>query len=157
MRMFLRGHQIASHSWTHQDFNAVSPAIRQSQLLYNEIAIRNVLGFFPTYFRPPYVNCNGDCLSLAGNQGYPVIGFNLDTKDLLNDAPNLIQNSKNLFSAGVSRDAAHNSYLELCHDIHLQTVVSLTPYMIEQARSLGYRLVTVGECLGDSADNWYRH
>jgi len=28
--------------------------------------------------------------------------------------------------------------------------------MIDQARSLGYRLTTLGECLGDPAVNWYR-
>jgi hypothetical protein len=29
-------------------------------------------------------------------------------------------------------------------------------YLIDQARSLGYRLVTLGECLGDPPANWYR-
>lgn len=32
----------------------------------------------------------------------------------------------------------------------------LTQYMIDGASNAGYRMVTVGECLGDPSGNWYR-
>ncbi|UZP43637.1 hypothetical protein NXS19_011449 [Fusarium pseudograminearum] len=88
--------------------------------------------------------------------GYHVVDQNVDTKDYENDSPQLIQNSKNRYSAGVSTNSASNQYIVLAHDVHDQTVHNLTSYMIDTARSRGYRLVTVGECLGDPRANWYR-
>jgi hypothetical protein len=44
----------------------------------------------------------------------------------------------------------------LSHDIHPDTVYSLTPFMISEAESQSYQMVTVGECLGDPERNWYR-
>src|SRR5690606_3825763 len=32
----------------------------------------------------------------------------------------------------------------------------LTQFMIDGALSAGYKMVTVGECLGDAPGNWYR-
>jgi hypothetical protein len=34
--------------------------------------------------------------------------------------------------------------------------MNLTEYMLSTLTQLGYKAVTVGECLGDPADNWYR-
>jgi hypothetical protein len=42
------------------------------------------------------------------------------------------------------------------HDIHQDTVNILVPWVIDQVRTFGYQTVTVGECLGDPAENWYR-
>jgi len=46
--------------------------------------------------------------------------------------------------------------ITLAHDIHLDTVHGLTQFMIDKARQAGYKLVTVGDCLGDPKSNWYR-
>lgn len=34
--------------------------------------------------------------------------------------------------------------------------MNLTEYMLSTLTQLGYKAVTVGECLGDPAENWYR-
>lgn len=49
-----------------------------------------------------------------------------------------------------------DSFLQIEHDIHYQTVYNLTDYVLTSLFSHGYRSVTVGECLGDPAANWYR-
>jgi len=54
------GHQVASHTWTHQNLSTLTVEQRQNQMYYNEMAFRNVLGFFPTYMRPPYSECNNE-------------------------------------------------------------------------------------------------
>lgn len=55
------GHQIASHTWTHLDLSAVSQIDRKNQMWKNEMALRNILGKIPTYMRPPYSSCTGQC------------------------------------------------------------------------------------------------
>ena len=159
-RMHNAGHQLASHTWTHRDLDEVNSTIRHTEIIYNEMAFRNIFGFFPTYIRPPYLDCSagsGGCLDVLNTLGYHIISENLDTKDYLNDSPTLIQNSKNTFSDDVSTDATDNEYIALAHDIHYQTVVNLTSYMVQVSRDRGYKLVTVGECLGDPPENWYRN
>jgi peptidoglycan/xylan/chitin deacetylase (PgdA/CDA1 family) len=59
-RMAAYGHQIASHTWTHLDLSAISAADRKAQMVKNEMAIRNIVGFFPTYMRPPYSSCTAE-------------------------------------------------------------------------------------------------
>ncbi|RFN53728.1 putative chitin binding protein [Fusarium flagelliforme] len=48
-RMHSEGHQLASHSWSHEDLSAASYELRKQQIIYNEMAFRNVLGLFPNY------------------------------------------------------------------------------------------------------------
>lgn len=45
------GHQIASHTWSHQNFSQLSTTQAQNQMIYNEIALNDILGYFPTYMR----------------------------------------------------------------------------------------------------------
>ncbi|KAH7108973.1 hypothetical protein EDB81DRAFT_954408 [Dactylonectria macrodidyma] len=157
-RMYAAGHHIASHTWTHRDLNKVNSTIKRTEMIYNEMALRNIFGWIPTYMRPPYLECSASsgCQSVMNELGYHVISTNLDTKDWKYGSSELIQNAKDRYSAGVSSDADSNSYIVLAHDVHEQTVTNLTAYMIKTAQDRGYKLVTVGECLGDPAENWYR-
>jgi peptidoglycan/xylan/chitin deacetylase (PgdA/CDA1 family) len=159
-RMHSAGHQLASHTWTHRDLEEVNSTIRHTEIIYNEMAFRNIFGFFPVYLRPPYLDCTaeeGGCLDVLTDLGYHVIYENLDTKDYLNDAPGLIQNSKDTFSSDVSTNTSGNEYIVLSHDIHYQTVINLTSYMVSTAKARGYTLVPLGECLNDPSENWYRN
>ena len=49
--MAAEGHQIASHTWSHQNYSTLTAAQYQNQIYYNEIAFANILGYFPTYMR----------------------------------------------------------------------------------------------------------
>jgi peptidoglycan/xylan/chitin deacetylase (PgdA/CDA1 family) len=59
-RMDTEGHQIASHTWSHQDLSAITAAQRYEQMVKLEMALSNILGKFPTYVRPPYSSCTAD-------------------------------------------------------------------------------------------------
>ncbi|RMJ18957.1 hypothetical protein CDV36_001353 [Fusarium kuroshium] len=157
-RMYSAGHHIASHTWTHRNLNEVNRTIRRTEMIYNEMALRNIFGWIPTYMRPPYLECisRSGCLDLMEELGYHVVNNNIDTKDYQYDSPDLIQFAKDRYSDGVSSDSDNNAYIVLAHDVHQLTVTELTAYMIETAQDRGYRLVTVGECLGDPKENWYR-
>lgn len=53
--------------------------------------------------------------------------------------------------------SAQNSWLEIEHDIHNQTVNNLTDYILASMYKNGFKSVTVGDCLGDPQANWYRY
>ncbi|KAM0452805.1 hypothetical protein ACHAO4_005224 [Trichoderma viride] len=158
-RMHDIGHQLASHTWTHRNLNEISDHVRETEMIYNEMAFRNLLGFIPTYMRPPFLECSvkSGCMDTMDKLGYHVISTNLDTKDYENDDTSLIHVSEDRFSSMQDSDETNHDYIVLAHDVHYQTVVTLTEYMIEVSKSRGYQLVTIGECLGDPSENWYRN
>ncbi|KAI9646752.1 hypothetical protein NHQ30_004750 [Ciborinia camelliae] len=143
-RMVSEGHQIASHTWGHQNLTSLDPTTFKNQMIYNEMAFRNILGYFPTYMRPPYSECNNTCGDLLAALGYHVTYFDLDTEGYLNDSPTLIQNSKNIWDAAIATaKPATDNFLEIEHDIHYQTVYNLTDYILASMYSHGFKSVTV--------------
>ncbi|KAK0704621.1 hypothetical protein B0H67DRAFT_353798 [Lasiosphaeris hirsuta] len=155
-RMINEGHQIGSHTWSHVDLTAADSTTRYSQMHQLDVALTNVIGKSPTYMRPPYATCEGACLADMQQLGYHVINFDVDTKDYLHDSPEDISVAMDTFSAAVEAGGPSSSFLVLSHDVHEQTAVALTPYMLDKIYAKGYRAVTVGECLGDAPENWYR-
>ncbi|KAJ9131658.1 Glycoside hydrolase/deacetylase, partial [Pleurostoma richardsiae] len=156
-RMIAEGHQVASHTWSHQNASQLTNAQFQNQMLYNEVAFNDILGFFPAYMRPPFSICERACETILASLGYHVVYFDLDTEGYLNDDPELIQTSKDIWDDAVDgSDPAVDSFLQIEHDIHYQTVYNLTDYVLSSLFAHGYRSVTVGECLGDPPAYWYR-
>lgn len=135
-----------------------------------EDALKQIIGVAPRYMRAPYFAVNDLVLGVMTDLGYHVIDASIDTKDYANDDPSLIGNSINNFKDGLN--AGGN--IVLAHDVHEQTVRALTPAMLDEIKSRGltgmfhssHRLyfgnlltalaVTVGECLGDAKDLWYK-
>ncbi|TLD08078.1 hypothetical protein PspLS_10577 [Pyricularia sp. CBS 133598] len=149
-RMMDAGHQLASHSYSHKNFDEISADEQEQELLLNEDAFARLIGMVPTYFRPPFTACGATCMATAGRLAYHITDYDLDTKDYeLN-----LQASKNKFQEGMSQ--APKSWVVLAHDIHELTANSITPFMIDTAKARGYKFVTMGECLGDPKENWYR-
>jgi peptidoglycan/xylan/chitin deacetylase (PgdA/CDA1 family) len=156
-RMVAEGHQVASHTWSHQDLSIITDAQRYDQMVKNEMAIRNIIGKYPTYMRPPYSSCNTACQTVLKNLGYVVSYFDLDTDDY-NQLSN-IQVAKDNFKRILDSTAGGpttGSRLAIGHDIHEQTALNLTGYMLSYLKSKGYRGVTMGECMGEPEANWYR-
>lgn len=124
------------------------------QIVKNEIAFVDILGFFPTYLRPPYESCNSDCMSDLGSMGYHVLNYDVDTLDWQEN----YQNSQQIFlNALQSGKPATNSFIELTHDIHNGTVHGFAQFMIDNLTKLGYATALVGDCLQDPRANWYRN
>lgn len=157
--MFDSGHQIASHTWSHQDLSTLTRSQRRDQMIKNEMAFRNILDRFPTYMRPPYSSCSvqSGCVDDMGELGYHITYFDLDTSDYMNDTPDSIHKSKEVFDNAMSnRNPKDQPFLVIGHDVHKQTVYNLTTHMLRRISAEGYRAVTLGECLGDPKENWYR-
>lgn len=153
-RMVKEGHQVGTHTWAHPDLTTIGDYGIIDQLLLNEQALVQTLGRIPTYFRPPYFSTNDDVLDTVGSLGYHVINAGVDTNDWKGD----YDAARQTFIQAVQQGQWDRSpgKIVLAHDIHDRTVHELAAFMIEQARDAGFRLVTVGECMGDPKQNWYR-
>ncbi|KAK7421269.1 hypothetical protein QQZ08_010046 [Neonectria magnoliae] len=156
-RMITDGHQVASHTWSHQRLTTLSKAKFWNQMVFNEIAFADILGYFPTYMRPPYSASNTTTDAWLNELGYHITYFNLDTEGYLHDSPDLIQTSKDIWDSTVEgKSPASNKWLQIEHDPVYQSVYNLTEYMLKSIANNGFSAVTVGECLNDPKANWYR-
>lgn len=149
-RMITSGHQIGTHTWAHPHIDQLSWSEASRQMYLNEQALVGILGLLPTYFRPPYLEWSEETLNVMAELGYHVVTLDVDTRDWAGDYDAAKQN----FLAGLGWGS--DSKLVLAHDIHERTVYEFAEWMIDTAKERKYKLVTVGECLGDSVDNWYR-
>ncbi|KAK0617707.1 hypothetical protein B0T14DRAFT_569190 [Immersiella caudata] len=153
-RMHAEGHQIGSHSWSHANFTALSPQGRREELLKLESVFASVLGFIPTYFRPPYTSYDDATNKELKVMGYHNVNFDLDTEDYKGNFEKSRGFVTSSFAAGNSRKKS--SFITLLHDIHEKSVSEFVPWVLDEAKKSGYEFVTVGECLGDPSNYWYR-
>jgi peptidoglycan/xylan/chitin deacetylase (PgdA/CDA1 family) len=72
-RIHANGHQLGSHSYSHLDLADITSAQRKDEMIQNEQAFLDVLGFFPTYMRAPYLSCTDSCLADMKALGYHVV------------------------------------------------------------------------------------
>jgi hypothetical protein len=157
--MDAEGHQIGSHTWTHLNLDKITQLERHEQIYKNEMALNNIVGKIPTYMRPPYSACLNACRKDMADLGYHISYFDVDTDDTNQSDPSKIQVSKDRFKDIITKDGAvpeKNQWLAIGHDILDQTANNLTEYMLSTLTKLGYKAVTMGECMNDPAENWYR-
>ena len=156
-RMIDEGHQVASHTFSHYNLDDLTTAERVDQLVKNERVIANILGFYPTYLRPPYSGCQNStgCQKDVAALGYHRVYFDFDTDDYLNDSPALIQLSKDRVDSSLRNITDGRDILSIQHDISRQGT-NLTDYYFKSIVTRGFKGVTVGECLQDDPTNWYR-
>ena len=98
-------------------------------------ALTQILGFYPTYMRPPYFSTNDLVLQVMNELGYHVITADIDTLDWQNDNENAIQTSVQRFRDGLNSGGT----IELSHDVHQWTARTLAQSMIDEVRSRGLR------------------
>ncbi|KAL7929349.1 carbohydrate-binding module family 18 [Trichoderma chlorosporum] len=151
-RMKADGHQIGSHTWSHQRLPGIGKSRVRQQMIYNEIAIADLIGVFPTYMRPPYSASDDDIDRWLGELGYHITYFDLDTEGYLHEDANEISEDI-IQKAFDEKDAEYDSILHIEHDTVSESVYNLVPFTLDLLYRAGFRPVTVGECLGDPEKN----
>ncbi|WP_243712937.1 polysaccharide deacetylase family protein [Actinomadura sp. 6K520] len=132
-RMVLEGHEVANHTWSHQNLTGLSAAGVRSQIERTQKAVKDATGVEPTLMRPPY----GATDEHVGRAvGMPQILWSVDTLDWRHRS--LARNTK----VGVNEPV--NGDIVLYHDIHEPTVDSI-PKVVEGLKERGFTLVTVTE------------
>lgn len=111
-----------------------------TQMTRLEQALANIIGVKPTYMRPPYLATGGNVLNTMRTMGYRVITNDIDAEDWNGKSPQ--QSQQKFQQAG----AGGNGHIPLMHETYQGTVETLTPWLINWAKSNNLKLVTVGEC-----------
>ncbi|KAF9911752.1 hypothetical protein EC991_002480 [Linnemannia zychae] len=148
-RAYREGHQIASHTWAHADLATLSYDQISAQMTQLDNALKSIIGVRPVYMRPPYGNLNSAATDYLNDNGYKIVKWRVDTNDWAH--PDDTDTSLNAY-----KRAGGSGFIALEHDTYESTVNDLVPRAIEYAKNRGWELVTVGECLGVSQDDWYR-
>lgn len=107
--------------------------VSQMTLLEDEFV--QILGYFPSYMRIPYLSANDAILSVMSELGYHVIGASIDTKDYENDDASLIWKSFEKFR--LELDAGGS--IVLSHDTHFYTVETLADNMLQGIKARGLK------------------
>ncbi|KIW89695.1 uncharacterized protein Z519_09851 [Cladophialophora bantiana CBS 173.52] len=156
-RMVEDGHQVASHTWSHPDMDEMGSQDRRLDMAKNERALANILGKYPTYMRPPYLHCSNQsgCLSDMRDLGYHVISYAFDSGDWM-DPNNLTAMTERVDRAFQSTDVQEGRMLLIQHDTIRNSAINLTKHVLDTISQRGWKAVTVGECLADESERWYR-
>ncbi|CAA9963730.1 hypothetical protein PTNB73_08392 [Pyrenophora teres f. teres] len=155
-RMYNEGHQIAGHTWGHKNMDtALNSQQRRDEMVKAEIALNDILGFFPTYMRPPFNACGPACQADMGELGYHVTSNDIEPRDWAGNYTFAEQQFLGRLRTPTNR-LGIRAWLGIAHDTHERTVHGFTQFMIDQAREHGFEMVTVGKCLNDPEENWYR-
>ncbi|KAF9439264.1 hypothetical protein BGZ76_007465 [Entomortierella beljakovae] len=156
--MYTDGHQIASHTYNHKVLTA--PDMDKDKIISEmtllEDAIDGIIGVRPVYMRPPTGAYSSEVLDTLGELNYKVIGWDYDTDDWRH--PDDVAASLEVYETALEPHGALSQpgHIFLQHDTLQTTATQLGPEAVDYALSLGYRVVTVGECLGAPQSEWYR-
>lgn len=72
-RMYDEGHQVAGHTWEHLDLDTITSRQRKLDMTKQEMALTDILGFFPTYMRAPFMKCSAACQADMLKLGYHIV------------------------------------------------------------------------------------
>jgi peptidoglycan/xylan/chitin deacetylase (PgdA/CDA1 family) len=145
-----------------------------TQMRRVEQALKEILGIVPRYMRPPFGdgtfgNGNANDMKVQGtlkNMGYVITTWDIATTDAdiddnlathkLTDAA-LAAKEQAAVTTVVNAAPKGANHMQLMHDTYQRTVTQLSPWSIKYIKDLGYKIVPVAACLGDTdARNWYQ-
>ncbi len=142
-RAYDEGHEIGNHTFTHINICKNSNEKILKEISETQQAIKNVTGYEPNLFRPPYRAMNESLFNIIKSNNMKVVLWSdIDTKDWSNPgAYNIVKSIE---------DKASNGTIVVLHDYNKirndksQTIIALEE-IIPKMQSLGYEFVTVSE------------
>ena len=140
-RVARQGHEIANHSWFHEDLTGLPADEVRGQLARTSRRLSRLTGERPRLFRPPYGAVNEEVREIAADLGMRTVLWDADSLDWTSPGCERI--------SALVRERVHHRSIVLLHDgggDRRQTVCAL-PRVIRDLRSRGYRFVTVSELL----------
>ena len=76
-RQYAEGHEIAIHTWSHNDLTTLSSEQVYAELAWCIYAVHSAIGQTPKLFRPPYGSINDNVRQVAAQLGLTVITLSL--------------------------------------------------------------------------------
>ncbi|CAA7269500.1 unnamed protein product [Cyclocybe aegerita] len=146
---FDKGHQVASHTWSHAHLNALNWDQAHHDFWLIEEALMKITGAYPAFVRPPFGEFNDNIREVAGARGQTIVNWDFDSGDTWGIST--AESNQRYTDLANSRPS---TVLTLNHDVHQQTAQVIVPHAIKTLQAAGYRLVTVAECLGMQPYQW---
>lgn len=149
-RMVREGHIIGNHSYNHPLLTRLTLPAFEHQLKDTERIIEQSIGYKPRYFRPPYGEINEEQLRWAGDNGYLVVNWDVDSNDWRGlSASHILQNVMREVRPGSiilqhASGSTQNGYLH--------GTVKALPSIIKQLRERQYEFVTLPDLLQDQME-----
>jgi len=138
-----KGHQIASHTWSHADLTTLTWDQVHDEMWRVEQALTRIAGVVPAFMRPPYGNYNDNVRNVAGARGQSLAIWDFDSQDSIGATP---AQSEALYDQVLAQHPSN--ILALNHEVYETTAHQVVPYAIAKLQAAGYKLVTLAECLG---------
>ncbi|KAF9363837.1 chitin deacetylase [Mortierella sp. NVP85] len=152
-----QGHQLASHTFMHEDLNTLSEAAMQQTMTSTADIMFQHSGIRPRYMRAPFGNCGDVCLNVMTRLGYLVTHWNVDTDDWRYITEPSAETAVEKSMANINKiivqesDPSKDSFIILQHEIHQFSVELLVDKVIDAVLEKGYRFVSIEECVGEAA------
>ena len=133
-RIYMEGHEIGNHSWSHEDLGAMTSAddIIQGYQKADD-AIFAACGHDPQYVRPPFGSMSELYNKTVDRES---ILWSIDTRDWESHNPASIRSIIDTYVADGS--------VILMHDIHSESVDSMDAILAE-LQEKGYQFVTIDD------------
>jgi peptidoglycan/xylan/chitin deacetylase (PgdA/CDA1 family) len=132
------GHHVGSHTWSHANLTSLDRAGVISQMQQVEDALMNILGVYPVYMRPPFLEVGGVTLEVLAEMEYYVITEDIDTEDWQNTSPTLIPASLTNYENGIAAGGS----LSLSHDPLENTANWLVGQIVSYLDSQGLKCMS---------------
>ena len=167
-QMIEDGHVIGSHSYSHPNFDDYWPEGIQHEMNRSKELFKKHIQRAPRFMRPPFGNVTPRTIQALHDLGYFIIRWNVDTNDWMyinepqktilefskklpneDQINNIRFQKRGLTELGIKTMINNilDSKIALMHDIHT-TITNFLPKLIINARTLGYRFVSMDDCLG---------
>ena len=154
------GHQVASHSWNHRNFQDLTQEEMARQLCQTKQWIYECAGdqvdkLSVTQFRPPYGTLTGDNAEYVTDFGYTLAGWNIDSGDAGTDTEDRLTTPQaslaKITSEFESNIREGNSAIILMHDGDYKDdgVKGLIPLLVNYFNQMNYVFVTGDQCHSD--------
>lgn len=129
------GNEIASHTWSHPFLSRISHSKRTEEMKKTADAIYEAVGYYPSLYRPPYLDCS---TSVLADISLPAISGSASDDWMKDMTPEMI-------TAKVLSTAKPNA-IYVMHDFigNPRTPVALET-LIPALQEQGYTLVTVSD------------
>lgn len=143
-RMFDEGHLIGNHSYNHANLPKLNDHNFREQIMKTDHIIRQITGYTPPFFRPPYGNVNESQILWLASQHKKVVNWNVDSLDWKGLSAEQV--AANILSH------VHPGSIILQHSAggkgeDLTGTVNALPEIISKLREDGIELVTLSNML----------
>ncbi|WP_053957653.1 polysaccharide deacetylase family protein [Inediibacterium massiliense] len=141
--MSQQGHEIANHSFNHKNFNKLTKAEIEEELIQTQKILDDTIGNHTNIFRPPYGAMGKNSLEAVNALGYNVVNWSVDTRDWSGiPVENIMEKVKQqLHSGGII--LMHSSGKKKA----MENMLIALPQIIEWAKMQGYEFTTVSQLL----------